>query len=284
LKSGSKKMRLDKMLGNLGYGSRSEIKALIRQGAVTVNGAPAGDPGMQVDPAQDTVALNGQTVRYRETVYVMLHKPAGVISATEDARQRTVLDLLDKELAAFSPFPVGRLDKDTEGLLLITNDGKLAHELLSPRKHVPKTYRALVAGEVGAAEAEAFRQGVRLDDGYLTMPAELKVLAASPVEEAKGHPVLAEPLMRIARGQPAKAPETAGARVLCWTELTIYEGKFHQVKRMFRAVGREVLYLRRIAMGPLVLDPDLAPGEYRELSEEEIAALKACIRGKEGDR
>jgi 16S rRNA pseudouridine516 synthase len=279
----NKKMRLDKMLGNLGYGSRSEIKALIRQGAVTVNGMPAGDPGLQIDPEQDTVTLGGETVRYRDTVYIMLHKPAGVISATEDVRERTVLDLLDPELKVFSPFPVGRLDKDTEGLLLLTNDGKLAHEMLSPRKHVPKTYRAVVAGEVGAAEAEKFSKGVQLDDGYVTMPAELKVLVSVPLAEAKAHPVMAEPLGRMAPGV-LEAPEAAKARHLCWIELTIYEGKFHQVKRMFQAVGRQVLYLRRISMGPLQLDSGLAPGEYRELTEEEIADLKAYNSRKEETR
>lgn len=280
MNTGGKKMRLDKMLGNLGYGSRSEIKALIKQGAVAVNGSPARDPGQQVDPAQDAVTLDGETVRYRDAVYVVMHKPAGVISATEDVRQRTVLDLLDDELKVFSPFPVGRLDKDTEGLLLLTSDGKLAHELLSPRRHVPKTYRALVAGEVGAAEAEMFRKGVTLDDGYVTMPAELTVLASAGAEEAGTHPAMAEPMGRIAPGRL----EDAGGRPLCWVELTIFEGKFHQVKRMFQAVGRQVLYLRRVAMGPLELDPQLAPGQYRELTEEEIAALKAYNRGKEGAR
>ncbi len=264
------KMRLDKMLGNLGFGTRSEIKALVRQGAVTVNGEPAKDPGMQIDPARDAVALDGETVRYRDAIYVLLHKPAGVVSATEDVRDRTVLDLLDPKLRVFSPFPVGRLDKDTEGLLLLTNDGKLAHELLSPRKHVPKTYRAIVAGEVGAAEAEAFGRGVKLDDGYVTMPAELRVLASAPAAEAREHPAMAEPIARMAAGRL----DTASSSVVCWIELAIHEGKYHQVKRMFAAAGKQVLYLRRIAMGPLRLDPGLAPGGWRELTEQEIAALK----------
>lgn len=265
-----KTIRLDKMLGNLGYGTRSGIKSLVRQGAVSVNGKPVKDPGLQIDPALDTVILDGETVRYRDTVYVLLHKPAGVLSATEDARDRTVLDLIDPELAVFSPFPVGRLDKDTEGLLLLTNDGKLAHELLSPRKHVPKTYRALVYGEVGAAEAEAFRSGIELDDGYVTMPAELVVLASANADDATSHPDIAEPFARMASGRL----EPSDKEAVCWIELTIHEGKFHQVKRMFEAVGRRVLYLRRVSMGPLRLDPRLAPGEWRELTDEETESLK----------
>ncbi|MBW5445113.1 pseudouridine synthase [Cohnella sp. CFH 77786] len=258
------------MLGNLGYGTRSGIKTLVRQGAVTVNGERAKDAGMQVDPMKDTIALEGEIIRYRDTVYVLLNKPAGVVSATEDLRDRTVLDLLGPELAVFSPFPVGRLDKDTEGLLLLTNDGKLAHDLLSPRKHVPKTYRALVTGEVGAAEAEAFGRGVELDDGYVTMPAQLGVLAVTPASEAAVHPAIAEPYARMAPGRFREAvPDT-----LSWIELTIHEGKFHQVKRMFEAVGRQVLYLRRVSMGPLRLDPDLVPGQWRELTEEETESLR----------
>lgn len=263
-------MRLDKMLANLGFGTRSGIKALVKQGAVTVNGQRVKDPGMQIDPNKDTVALDGETVEYRDTVYILLHKPAGVVSATEDYRDRTVLDLLDPELTVFSPFPVGRLDKDTEGLLLLTNDGKLAHELLSPRKHVPKTYRALVAGGVGAREEEAFSRGVELDDGYVTMPAQLKVLAVTVAADAQRHEMMAEPFSRMTRGRF----EEAAPSVVSWIELTIHEGKFHQVKRMFEAVGRQVMYLRRVSMGSLRLDPKLAAGEWRELTDEEIDALK----------
>jgi 16S rRNA pseudouridine516 synthase len=268
-------IRLDKMLGNLGYGTRSGIKILVKQGAVTVNGKTAKDHGMQINPNLDIVVLDGETIRYRDTVYVLLHKPAGVVSATEDSRDRTVIDLLDEDLAVLSPFPVGRLDKDTEGLLLITNDGKLSHELLSPRKHVPKTYRALVSGEVGAEDAEAFRQGVELDDGYVTMPAELSVLARSKGGE------LPSATVEQHAGEMTKAIELAPRQeepvqheVLSWIELTIHEGKFHQVKRMFEAVGKKVLYLRRVSMGPLRLDPALAPGEWRELTEEELDSLR----------
>ncbi len=270
-------IRLDKMLGNLGYGTRSSIKQWVKQGAVRVNGEVVKDHGRQIRPNDDTVVLNGETIRYRDTVYVLLHKPAGVVSATEDMRDRTVIDLLDKEITVLSPFPVGRLDKDTEGLLLITNDGKLSHELLSPRKHVPKTYRALVAGAVGQEDAEAFERGVELDDGYVTMPAQLEVLAS--LSAAAGD---SEGQMKADKPEAAAemsavldfAPSGPNATPLSWIELTIHEGKFHQVKRMFEAVGKKVLYLRRVAMGPLKLDPGLAPGDWRELTEDEIDSLR----------
>ncbi len=234
-------IRLDKMLGNLGYGTRSSIKQWVKQGAVRVNGEVVKDHGRQIRPNDDTVVLNGETIRYRDTVYVLLHKPAGVVSATEDMRDRTVIDLLDKEITVLSPFPVGRLDKDTEGLLLITNDGKLSHELLSPRKHVPKTYRALVAGAVGQEDAEAFERGVELDDGYVTMPAQLEVLAS--LSAAAGD---SEGQMKADKPEAAAemsavldfAPSGPNATPLSWIELTIHEGKFHQVKRMFEA-GRQ---------------------------------------------
>lgn len=240
------KQRLDKMLGHLGYGSRSEIRKAVKGGAVTVNGAPAKDSGMQVDPEKDVVSFAGKTVRYREFIYLMMNKPAGVVSATEDARDRTVVDLLDAESAAFRPFPVGRLDKDTEGLLVLTNDGQLSHRLLSPKKHVPKTYYAEVAGVVTAADGESFAQGVELDDGYVTLPAKL---AIRRVDETK---------------TPA----------MSYIELTITEGKFHQVKRMFQAVGKKVVYLKRISMGGLSLDPSLPLGETRELTAEELGKLR----------
>ncbi|MED4956592.1 pseudouridine synthase [Paenibacillus macerans] len=245
---GKKTQRLDKILGNLGYGSRAEIKKLVKQGRVTRNGAVVKDSGAQCDPFGDVIELDGERIVYREFVYLMLHKPTGVISATEDLRQQTVLDLLPAEFRVFDPFPVGRLDKDTEGLLLLTNDGQLAHDLLSPRKHVPKTYEAIVDGQVGDPEAERFKQGVELDDGYITLPAELDVLERNTLADG-----------------------TLTSRI----RLTISEGKFHQVKRMFEAVGSKVTYLKRISMGPLVLDEALPKGAFRELTEAELAALKA---------
>lgn len=280
-------MRLDKMLGNLGYGTRSAVKILIRLGAVTVNGKQVKDHGLQINPNEDVIVLDGETIQYRDSVYVILHKPAGVVSATEDKRDRTVIDLLDPELTVLSPFPVGRLDKDTEGLLLITNDGKLSHELLSPRKHVPKTYRALVAGDVGPEDIQKFTQGVTLDDEYVTMPAQLKVLAkqsqnesadtgSTPVDEGYAKE-LVEARILVPEAKlvaDAETGESVDLSTLSWIELTIHEGKFHQVKRMFEAVGKKVLYLRRIAMGPLQLDASLAPGDWRELTEEEVESLR----------
>jgi len=244
-------MRLDKLLAHSGRGTRSEIKRAVRLGRVEVNGETARDPGMTVDPGADEVRWDGEPVRYREYVYFMLNKPPGVISATEDRRERTVVDLLQPEDRARDPFPVGRLDKDTEGLLLLTNDGRLAHELLSPRKSVDKVYEALVAGAVDDRDVRAFEAGVTLDDGYRTLPAELVVRQ-----------------VRAANDGP-----------LSDVTVTIREGKFHQVKRMFEAVGKRVVRLRRVAMGPLRLDPNLAPGEYRELTEDEMKALAAATAG-----
>ncbi|BFT70577.1 pseudouridine synthase [Paenibacillus sp. P36] len=238
--------RLDKILAHVGIGSRSELKRLAKEGAIYVNGAKIKDSGMQVNPDKDIIQVNGETVRYREFVYLMMNKPQGVVSATEDNRDRTVVDLLDAAYAPFEVFPVGRLDKDTEGFLLLTNDGKLAHNLLSPRKHVPKTYFAKVEWEVTEEDIEAFSYGVTLDDGYETLPGILKILSVG--NEASG--------------------------VLSEIELTIMEGKFHQVKRMFQAVGKKVAYLKRISMGPLALDPNLALGQVRELTDEELTALR----------
>ncbi|MFS0722892.1 pseudouridine synthase [Paenibacillus sp. 1P07SE] len=243
----TKTIRLDKLLSHMGFGSRSEIKKAVKQGFVSVNDAVIKDSGLAVDPERDTVRWQENVVLYKEVVYLMLHKPQGVISATEDRRERTVIDLLRAEDRLLKPFPVGRLDKDTEGLLLLTNDGQLAHELLSPRKHVDKTYEAIVKGEVDEADRLQFAQGVTLDDGYVTMPAELMIDKVEPAADGS-------PQSRIT--------------------LTIREGKFHQVKRMFEAVGKQVTYLRRVAMGALHLDPDLPLGSYRELTPTELALLQ----------
>ncbi|RSK55280.1 pseudouridine synthase [Bacillus canaveralius] len=233
-------MRIDKMLANLGYGSRKDVKKLLKAGAVLVNDEKIKAPKQHVNPETDTVTLNGEVIEYKEFIYLMMNKPPGVISATEDSQDQTVIDLLEMEDQVFEPFPVGRLDKDTEGLLLLTNDGQLAHRLLSPKKHVPKTYFAVIDGEVTAGDIEAFKKGVTLDDGYLTKPGELVILKSGLRSDI---------------------------------ELTITEGKFHQVKRMFQAVGKRVVYLKRISMGSLVLDDSLDLGEYRELTEEELEGL-----------
>jgi len=236
------RQRLDKVLAHLGFGTRKEIKQLIKAGQVTVNELPVKDGGQIIDPTIDKIKVGEEAVTYKEFVYIMLNKPQGVLSATEDYNSPTVLDLLPESFRVFKPFPVGRLDKDTEGLLLLTNDGQLAHNLLAPKKHVPKTYYARIKGWVDEEDVREFKQGIVLDDGYQTRPAILKILTAGPCSEI---------------------------------ELTIYEGKFHQVKRMFLALDKQVTYLKRIAMGPLTLDPSLGPGQYRELTEEEVEKLKA---------
>lgn len=233
-------MRIDKLLANVGYGSRKEVKQLLKGGAVKVNDKMVKNAKEQVNPEKDTVTLNGEVVEYKEYIYLIMNKPQGVISATEDNHEQTVIDLLEMDDAVYDPFPVGRLDKDTEGLLLLTNNGKLAHQLLSPKKHVPKTYFAVIDGEVTKEDVEAFQQGVTLDDGYVTKPGELKIIKSGIRSDI---------------------------------ELTITEGKFHQVKRMFQAVGKKVVYLQRISMGPLKLDDSLELGEYRGLTEEEILQL-----------
>lgn len=234
--------RLDRVLAGLGCGTRSEVKKLVKSGAVRVDGATARDAGMHIDPAASRIEVSGKALEYRKNFYLMLNKPAGVISATLDPRHRTVLDLLPDGLRRLGLFPAGRLDRDTEGLVLLTNDGELAHELLSPKKHVAKRYYALVEGRVTQREAELFKRGIELGDGVVTMPAELTVITLGETSEV---------------------------------ELVIYEGKFHQVKRMFEAVGGKVRYLKRLSMGALELDRSLKPGEFRELSQREVEALKA---------
>ncbi|MFC4409740.1 pseudouridine synthase [Chungangia koreensis] len=234
-------MRLDKFLSNMGFGSRKEVKQLMKSGAVTVNGIPVKDSSSHVQEGTDRVSVLGEEVEYIKYIYLMMNKPQGVISATEDVQDQTVIDLLDPLHRHFEPFPVGRLDKDTEGLLLLTNDGKLSHNLLSPKKHVPKTYFAVIEGIVTEEDINKFREGVILEDGYETKPAVLNILESGPQSEI---------------------------------QLTITEGKFHQVKRMFEAVGKRVTYLKRLSMGNLKLDPKLALGEYRELTDEEIEELK----------
>lgn len=234
-------MRLDKLLSNMGYGSRKEVKQLLKQKAVTVDGMHVKDAAMHVDPDQQDVSVYDERVIYTEFVYYMMNKPPGVISATEDAREATVLDLLEPLHQHFEPFPVGRLDKDTEGLLLLTNDGTLTHNLLSPKKHVPKVYYAQIEGVVTEADGEVFARGVELDDGYVTKPGKLVILKSAEHSEI---------------------------------ELMIQEGKFHQVKRMFEAVGKRVTYLKRLSMGSLKLDESLDLGEYRELTPEELSVLQ----------
>ena len=233
--------RLDKLLAGTGKWSRREVKALVRQGLVRVDGRLAASAEDKLDPAAAIITVAGETVALHRFTYVLLHKPAGVLTATEDRKQPTVLDLLPPELRRIGLAPVGRLDKDTEGLLLLTNDGELTHRLLSPKYHVDKRYLARVDGELSATDAEAFARGMTLGGGLECLPAGLELLP--------GHACI----------------------------VTLREGKFHQVKRMLAARGAPVLYLKRLSMGPLTLDDSLAAGAYRLLRAEEILALyRAC--------
>ena len=243
---GKQTLRLDKILSHMGVGTRSELKKMVKQGRIHVDGKAVKDSGVQVKPEVNVIEADGERIVYREMIYLMLHKPPGVVSATEDNRDKTVLDLLRKEDRVFNPFPVGRLDKDTEGLLILTNDGPLAHDLLSPRKHVPKTYEARVLGNVDKEDVQRFKAGIQLDDGYETLPAELTILGQEETEEG----------------------------TISSISLIIHEGKFHQVKRMFQAVGKRVIYLKRVAMGELELASDLAIGSYRELTADELNLLR----------
>ncbi len=237
----AKTQRLDKILVHMGYGSRKDIRGICKSGIVTVDGKTVKDSSQHVDPAASIIMVGDEAVEYREFVYLMMNKPQGVISATEDLRHQTVVDLLTSDYRAFEVFPVGRLDIDTEGLLLLTNDGQLAHQLLSPKKHVPKTYYAKITGKVTEVDQGALKAGVTLEDGYETLPAELEIIVSGEISEI---------------------------------ELTIYEGKFHQVKRMFEVLGKKVIYLKRMTMGTLSLDPSLELGRYRELTQQELKALR----------
>lgn len=240
-------MRLDKVLSNSGYGTRKEVKQLVKKGAVSVDGEVARDGGMHVDPENCTIEVNGELLNYRRFVYVMMNKPCGIVSATWDDKYATVVDILPDRFKHFNLFPVGRLDIDTEGLILLTNDGKLAHELLSPRKHVAKRYYALVDGTVTSENIMEFRESIVLEDGYRTLPADLSIIKTGKLSEV---------------------------------ELVLYEGKFHQVKRMFQALGKKVKYLKRIEMGGLGLDEGLKPGECRELTEDEVKRLMQISNDK----
>lgn len=315
-------MRLDKFLADMGVGSRSDLKKAIRKSLVTVNGAVEKDPGAQVS-AEDHICFDGAEIRYAEQQYYMLHKPAGVLSASEDRRQTTVVDLinLNDELVRKDLFPVGRLDKDTEGLLIITNDGPLAHQLLVPKHHIDKTYYAIVTGTITEDDQRTFTRGIRYDEKLTALPATLRVLStgktvaalrrelgfpenvsafvsSDEVNAVDGQPAftrsdasrmlaemrITDPTARLLRTRLA-GPAFIGAEepaditedsLVSEVEITIQEGKFHQIKKMVKALpgGKEILYLRRITMGALRLDPKLAPGEFRKLSEAEIKILK----------
>lgn len=237
-------MRLDKFLANMGIGSRKDVKTLIKKGKVMINDKQIRDSSYHVKTDLDAVKLNGELISYQEYIYLMLNKPIGYVSATEDEQEKTVIDLLSEEEKHFNPFPVGRLDKDTEGLLLLTNDGELAHHLTSPKKEVKKTYYAKINGRVTEDDVIAFRNGVTLKDNYVTKPADLAILVSNEQSEI---------------------------------ELTITEGKYHQVKRMFASQGKKVEFLKRVSMGDLSLDETLKKGSYRELTEDEVNYCKTLV-------
>lgn len=230
--------RLDKFLASQGLGTRKEVGKLIRSGAVLVNGAPQRDPGAKVEPGADQVTAQGEEIRYQEFLTIMLNKPAGVLSATEDRRQKTVLDLLPEGLRRRGLFPAGRLDKDTTGLLLITDDGDLAHRMLSPKKHVYKLYQARLDAPVTPEDVRAFEEGVRWGE---------EVYAPARLWAGEGDPFVAF--------------------------AQVHEGRFHQVKRMFQARGKTVLSLKRLKIGGLSLDSTLQEGECRLLAPEEVCQI-----------
>ena len=239
-------MRLDKFLVACAVGSRTEVKNLLKAGRVTVNGKKEKSAKLQIDEKIDEIRFDGQVLEYEEFVYYMMNKPKGVISATEDPKHRTVLDLLDDFAQSKEVFPVGRLDIDTHGLLLLTNDGKLAHALLSPKRHVDKTYQAQVKGIMTQGDVETFAEGIPLKD-FTCQPAKLEIVS---IDTEKNQSQI---------------------------RVTIAEGKFHQVKRMVTYCGKEVVDLQRLTMGTLVLDENLQRGEWRRLTKEELEDLRASI-------
>lgn len=230
-------MRLDKFLCDSGYGTRSQVKQLIKAGRVLVNKSPCKQADLKIDNLKDVITVDGNACSYFEFVYYMFHKPAGCVCAVKDNVNKTVMEYLNKEDLRRDLFPVGRLDKDTEGLLLLTNNGALSHRLLSPKKHVAKTYYVKIKEEISAAALDLLETGVDIGDEKKTLPAAVRI---------------------------------AGPKELF---LTISEGRYHQIKRMLFAVGNEVVYLKRISMGSLCLDENLKPGEYRALTGEEIKKL-----------
>ncbi|WP_261721523.1 pseudouridine synthase [Staphylococcus equorum] len=229
-------MRIDKFLANMGVGTRTEVKQLLKKGNVTVNDKKEKSPKTQINPDMDTVSVNETQIQYIDKIYLMLNKPKGYLSATEDNNQQTVIDLVE-EFRYLELFPVGRLDKDTEGLLLITNDGQFNHQLMSPTKHVSKTYEVISEKTITKNDIESFKTGIELNEG------------------------LAKPAQLVEGDEKNKS------------FVTIYEGRYHQVKRMFHAIDNEVLALKRISIGDLKLDSALAPGEYRHLTQQDFKQL-----------
>lgn len=237
-------MRLDKFLANSGIGTRKEVKDILKNKKISVNDIFVKDGKIQIDEEKDIVKYEDKIIYYKPFVYIMMNKPAGVISATEDNHHKTVIDLLNNEYGTYDVFPVGRLDIDTEGLLLLTNDGVLSHNLLSPKKHVDKKYYVKIANSLSGDDIKMLENGIKLEENFVTKKAKVEIIYNNSEKN--------ENLAYI----------------------IISEGKFHQVKRMFKAVNNEVLYLKRVKMGSLLLDEKLKLGEYRELTEEELNNLK----------
>lgn len=245
-------LRLDRMLSGQGIGTRREIKEMLANGAVTVDGKNVTSSAIKIDTAKNEVCVDGVPVLYREHVYIMMNKPSGVVSATEDPHKQTVIDILPRSLRRPGLFPAGRLDRDTEGFMLLTDDGTFAHNILSPKKHVEKEYVAIIDSPLSPEQIQSFENGLVIDGDQTCLPARLEVLE--------------------------NGTSGGGMRVM----VSIHEGKYHQIKRMFEALGHEVLYLKRMSMGGLHLDPRLAPGEARKLSDDEVAKIAGIsAAGKE---
>ena len=242
-------MRLDKFLANSGIGTRKEVKEILKNKKVSVNNVFVKDGKIHVDEEKDIVKYENKIINYKPFVYIMMNKPAGVISATEDSHHKTVIDLLNDEYRTYDIFPVGRLDIDTEGLILLTNDGILSHNLLSPKKHVDKKYYVKIAKKLNENDIKILENGIKLEENFVTKKAKVEIISENSNEN------------------DCKKSDNL-------VYITISEGKFHQVKRMFKAVNNEVLYLKRVKMGNLLLDENLELGGYRELTEKELNGLR----------
>ena len=251
-------MRLDKFLANSGIGTRKEVKDILKNRKISVNDVFVKDGKIQIDEKKDIVKYENKIVNYKPFVYIMMNKPAGVISATEDNHHKTVIDLLNDEYRTYDIFPVGRLDIDTEGLLLLTNDGVLSHNLLSPKKHVNKKYYVKIANPLSEDDIKMLENGIKLEENFVTKKAKVEIICNGSEKESKN----------------SDFDENKNNKNENLVYITISEGKFHQVKRMFKAVNNEVLYLKRVKMGNLLLNEKLELGEYRELTEEELNNLK----------
>ena len=257
-------MRLDKFLVEAGIGSRTEVKQLLKKKQVLVNGKVEISPKTQIDEKADQISCQGQMLSYEKYVYYMLNKPKGVISATEDNHHKTVIDLLNNNYKTYDIFPIGRLDIDTEGLLLLKNDGVLSHNLLSPKKHVDKKYYVKIARPLSESDIKKLENGIKLEENFITKNAKIEIIKNNFEKNSENFEFIEN-----------KKTENNIKENENLVYITISEGKFHQVKRMFKAVGNEVLYLKRLKMGNLWLDESLELGKYRELTEEELNSLKS---------